>query len=59
VLATGAGGPGFKIVCVRNLLKTLSVHPAGNGCQVLLRAGEVEGAEQEEWHPSSITMLPV
>ena len=43
----------------RDLLKTLSVYTAGNGHSAHFRTGEGEGGEEEEWHPTSVTPLPV
>jgi len=48
--------PGFKRVqnsCVWDFSKIFSAHPAGNGYQ------ESESNEKEEWHPTSVTLLPV
>jgi len=37
--------------------KALSVHPAGNGYPTLW-LGKVRGNEEEEWHSTSVGLLP-
>jgi len=42
-LTTGAEGSEFKLACGRDLSKTPSGHPAGNGYLALFRDGEGQG----------------
>ena len=35
------------------------VYPARKGYSALFRAGEGDSGEGEEWHPTSVTPLPV
>jgi len=60
-LTTGAENPGLEIQLhvARGFFKTPSVHPAFNGYLNLFRAGDGEGGEEEAWHPTSATPLPV
>jgi len=57
LLAIGAEGPEFKMFGA--IFQKLTVYPAGNGHPALFRAGEGEGSEEEEWHATSVTQLPV
>ena len=34
-------------------------HQTGNGYSGLFRAGEGEGGLEQEWHPTSLTLMPV
>jgi len=57
VFATGA-----DVLSSKPLVKILNyscVHRTGNGYSVLFRAGEDKHDEEEEWDPTSVTLLPI
>jgi len=60
-LATGADGPGLKMVCAWQYSKTRTVHPAvaGNWYQALFSGWEGEGGEEEHSHLTSVTPLSI
>jgi len=53
----GAQGPELKTGCRKNVSKTPIVYPAENGSPGFVRVEEGEGGE--EWHPTSVTPMPV
>jgi len=51
--------PDFTSACARDFSKTPSVESAVKKYPTPFRAGEGEDGEEEEWHPKTVTTLPV
>jgi len=59
ILGGGTGGPeDRRSLLFQDFSKTHCINPAVNGYPTLFRPGEGKG-KKEEWHPTSVTPLPV